>query len=217
MKSPRLRSYLLSERAVVLESESDQIELELQTHLWAIAHALRDRQICVDIVPGMNNLTAIFDPAQHSAQSVLHLLETLAHSVQVQAMAQREVCVPVHYGGEYGPDLDAVAEHCGLSPRELIQSHCEAQYQVFFLGFQPGFAYLAGLPSKLATPRLAQPRLSVAAGSVGIGGQQTGIYPQTGPGGWRIIGRTDLILFNARQPNPSYLQLGDRLRFVEVA
>jgi KipI family sensor histidine kinase inhibitor len=122
--------------------------------------------------------------------------------------------IPVRYGGEHGPDLDALAEHAGLSPREAVELHAAAEYRVAMLGFAPGFPYLLGLNPRLSMPRLATPRQRVEAGSVGIGGAQAGIYPRPGPGGWRIIGRTDALLFDPARESPSLLAPGDRLRFV---
>ncbi len=214
MRTHGLHSYLLGERAAVLQSTSSTIALDLQQQLWAIGHALRSLNICIDIVPGMNNLTAIFDPLIHSGADMLALLNKLANEVSTHDFPGREVEIPVHYGGEYGPDIGTVAAHTGLSIRELVERHSAAQYLVYFLGFQPGFAYLGGLPPTLATPRLAEPRLKVPAGSVGIGGSQTGIYPAASPGGWQLIGRTDVCLFDVRQASPSFLLPGDRVRFV---
>ena len=122
--------------------------------------------------------------------------------------------IGVRYGGECGPDLDAVAEHAGLHPRDVIALHAEAEYRVAMLGFAPGFPYLLGLDPRIATPRLATPRLRVEAGSVGIGGEQAGIYPRPGPGGWRLSGRTEVVLFDPARNPPSLLAPGDRLRFV---
>lgn len=122
--------------------------------------------------------------------------------------------IPVRYGGEHGPDLDALAEHAGLSPRAAVELHAATEYRVAMLGFAPGFPYLLGLDPRLAMPRLATPRQRVEAGSVGIGGEQTGIYPRPGPGGWRIIGRTDAVLFDPARESPSLLAPGGRLRFV---
>jgi KipI family sensor histidine kinase inhibitor len=123
------------------------------------------------------------------------------------------VDVPVHYGGEYGPDLKTVADHTGLSVKEVVERHAGGHYVVFFLGFQPGFAYMGGLEDALHTPRRSEPRLEVPAGSVGIGGAQTGIYPATSPGGWQLIGRTALKLFDPSRNPPTLLQPGDRVRF----
>jgi KipI family sensor histidine kinase inhibitor len=128
----------------------------------------------------------------------------------------REVRVPVRYGGPDGPDLEATAAACGLDPVSYVQRHCAGRYTVAMLGFAPGFAYLLGLDPALAAPRLATPRRQVPAGSVGIAGAQTGIYPQASPGGWRLIGRTELTLFDPARDPPSLLQPGDRVRFVAL-
>lgn len=124
--------------------------------------------------------------------------------------------VPVCYGGDEGPDLAAVAAHASLAPEEVVARHLAGEYRVAMLGFAPGFPYLLGLDPRLATPRLATPRGRVAGGSVGIGGAQAGIYPREGPGGWRIIGRTPLQLFDATRPAPALLAAGMHVRFVEI-
>lgn len=122
--------------------------------------------------------------------------------------------IPVAYGGEAGPDLAEVAALRGLSEGEVVRLHAEPAYTVGFLGFAPGFPYLIGLPERLATPRLATPRTKVPAGSVGIGGGFTGIYPRATPGGWRLIGRTGVELFDPGRDPPAFLLPGDRVRFV---
>lgn len=121
--------------------------------------------------------------------------------------------IPVCYGGEFGPDLEAVAAHCGLPVNEVIKLHASASYTVRAIGFSPGFPYLGGLPEKLRTPRRSTPRTIVPAGSVGIGWAQTGIYPLPSPGGWQLIGRTPLTLFNPVRQPPSLLGVGDRVKF----
>lgn len=129
----------------------------------------------------------------------------------------RTVEIPVRYGGEHGPDLAFVARHAGLAVEDVIARHARAEYTVAMLGFAPGFPYLAGLDPALATPRHPQPRTRVAAGSVGIGGAQAVVYPRESPGGWQIIGRTPLVLFDPARAEPSLLQPGDRVRFVPHA
>lgn len=197
-----------------MQSNSVQINLDCQRVIWRIAQILKDADCCIDIVPGMNNLSAIVDPQRQSAAAMLDVLRDLAEHTQALAFQSREIQIPVKYGGEYGPDLDYVAQHCQLSPAEVIAQHSKADYLVYFLGFQPGFAYMGGLVTQLHTPRRAEPRLQIAAGSVGIGGSQTGIYPAASPGGWQIIGRTSLRLFDPQQAQPSLLQPGDIVRFV---
>jgi inhibitor of KinA len=131
-----------------------------------------------------------------------------------EAVAALEI--PVCYGGEGGPDLGAVAQHCGLPEAEVIALHAGANYQVHAVGFSPGFPYLGGLPEKLRTPRRATPRTSVPAGSVGIGWTQTGVYPLASPGGWQLIGRTPLALFEPRRNPPALLRVGDRVKFKAI-
>jgi inhibitor of KinA len=125
----------------------------------------------------------------------------------------RLVEIPVCYGGELGPDLDDVARAHGLTPDEVVALHTEAEYLVYMIGFMPGFAYLGGLPAQIATPRRKTPRTAVPAGTVGIGGQQTGVYPLVSPGGWNLIGRTPVKIFDITRAEPTLLLTGDRVRF----
>jgi len=129
----------------------------------------------------------------------------------------RQVEVPVCYGGEFGPDLDEVAALHKVTAEQLIELHTATTYLVYFLGFVPGFAYLGKLHEALVTPRLAMPRKKVPAGSVGIAGSQTGVYPFETPGGWRLLGRTPIAMFSARREGSSLLSIGDRVRFVPIS
>lgn len=137
-------------------------------------------------------------------------LDTLVES------ASNIIQIPVCYGGELGPDLNHVAEHHGLSPEEVIEIHSSQDYLVYMIGFAPGFPYLGGMPERIATPRRSSPRLTIEAGTVGIGGSQTGIYPISTPGGWQLIGRTPLQLFRPDHPQPSLLKAGDIVRFQPI-
>lgn len=213
MTHAAVHCHLLGERAVVLSSPPPAT-LACQRRIWWLADALRTHGGFIDIVPAMNNLTVVLDPARHEPAAVQDLLMTLWQQAGSATPPQRRLEIPVRYGGEHGPDLAVVAAHCGLSQQEVIARHSAARYTVFFLGFQPGFAYLGGLPPALATPRRAEPRLTVPAGSVGIGGRQTGIYPASSPGGWQLIGHTELPLFDPQREPPSLLLPGDRVRFV---
>jgi len=130
-----------------------------------------------------------------------------------RSLLARVVEIPVMYGGADGPDLAAVAIHVGLGEEEVVARHAGAEYRVRAIGFAPGFPDLSGLPAELTTPRRATPRTKVAAGSVGIGGAQTGVYPWESPGGWQIIGRTELKLFDAARAEPALLKVGDRVKF----
>src|SRR5262249_10853589 len=124
---------------------------------------------------------------------------------------------PVCYDSDFAPDLQAVANHCRLSPNDLIACHSSGRYQVRCVGFTPGFPYLNGLPKQLAMPRRATPRTRVPAGSVAIGGRQTGIYPLSSPGGWNLIGRTPLQIFDARRESPALLRIGDNVTFKVIS
>ncbi len=176
-------------------------------------------------VPAYTTVTVIFDPA--TVVAAASLAGTTAYErvyrylVRVES-AQRDapppatrapVTIPVCYGGAFGPDLEAVADHHGLTAQAVLELHCAATYQVHFIGFTPGFAYLGGLSDRLATPRKADPRGRVPAGSVGIAGTQTGIYPLDTPGGWQLIGRTPWRLFDPDRASPALLNAGDRVVF----
>lgn len=124
--------------------------------------------------------------------------------------------VPVRYGGNDGPDLDDLAQNLGCTPEHVIALHSAPLYRVAMVGFRPGFPYLLGLPPELVVPRRASPRRSVAAGSVAIAGEQAGIYPETSPGGWHLLGRTELRMFDPQRTPPALLRPGDGVRFVPV-
>ncbi|WP_184041781.1 5-oxoprolinase subunit PxpB [Chitinivorax tropicus] len=209
------RFYLLGERAAVLESPAPA-NLVCQRRIWWLAAQLRRQSIFIDVVPGMNNLTVTFDPQTQSGDDILADLQGQWLTAEAAAPAPHIIELPVCYGGEDGPDLPEVARHTGLSQKAVIEQHSQAAYTVFFLGFRPGFAYMGGLPPALATPRRNEPRLMVRAGSIGIGGAQTGIYPANCPGGWQLIGRTHTPLFDLERDPPSLLLPGDQVRFIQV-
>ncbi|CAG2131834.1 5-oxoprolinase subunit B [Cupriavidus yeoncheonensis] len=202
----------LAEQALLC-SVPPPASLEAQRRIWAMAARAADWRGVVDVVPGMNNLMVIFDEAADVAALERNLKLAWASGEASQAIG-RLVEIPVRYGGEHGPDLADVAAHTGLSPQEVVRRHSAGEYVVYFLGFQPGFAYMGGLAPELATPRRREPRLAVPAGSVGIGGEQTGIYPASAPGGWQLIGHTDAALFVADRDPPSLFAPGDTVRFV---
>ncbi|KML54357.1 allophanate hydrolase [Burkholderia cepacia] len=210
MTQPRI--YPLGDAALVCEVPPPAT-LDCQRRVWAVAEAARAWPDVIDVVPGMNNLTIVFDPLAATAASLTPALRDAWETADVEHADGRDVEIPVEYGGAAGPDLPAVAAHTGLSADEVVARHVAGEYVVFFVGFQPGFAYLGGLDASLHTPRRAAPRLEVPAGSVGIGGAQTGIYPATSPGGWQLIGRTSRVLFDPARPQPTLLLPGDRVRF----
>ncbi|MFG6429589.1 5-oxoprolinase subunit PxpB [Roseateles sp. LYH14W] len=187
------------------------LSLAQQQRLWQLADGLKGVDGVQALIPGMNNLTLVFDPLRtEPAELEAAALALWAKPPRRQQLG-RLVEIPVTYDG---PDLGDVASHCGLSAEEVQHRHTQSEYVVYFIGFQPGFAYLGGLDPALHTPRRAEPRLAVPAGGVGIAGAQTGIYPLATPGGWQLIGRTSLALFDPQAEPPTLLAPGDRVRFV---
>lgn len=213
MTRPRIHS--LGDAALVCEA-APPATLDCQRRIWALAERARLMPHVVEVVPGMNNLTIVFDPLVADYETLAAELESAWDAAEPTDMDSAEIEIPVHYGGADGPDLAALAKHTGLSVDEVVKRHTQAEYIVFFLGFQPGFAYLGGLDPALAMPRHAEPRLEVPAGSVGIGGAQTGIYPAASPGGWQLLGRTELKLFDPARNPPTLMQPGDRVRFTAL-
>ncbi|XTZ37251.1 5-oxoprolinase subunit PxpB [Salmonella enterica] len=209
----RARCYLLGETAVVLELEPP-VMLATQKRIWRLTQRLVDYPEVVEVIPGMNNITVVLRDPYTLALDAIERLQRWWEESEALEPESRAVEIPVLYGGDAGPDLALVAEHCGLTPKQVVELHASVDYVVWFIGFQPGFPYLGMMPPALATPRRAEPRVSVPAGSVGIGGPHTGIYPLDTPGGWNLIGRTSLELFNPRLPEPALLRPGDTLRFI---
>lgn len=172
----------------------------------------------VEMVPGYCTLGLIVRPLQVSHKEVESLVSECAQMMPGEPPSPvRTVTVPVCYGDEFGPDMQNVCRGAALSESEVVQRHATADYHCAMLGFLPGFPYLMGLDPRLATPRLATPRTSVPAGSVGIAGAQTGVYPVASPGGWNIIGRTPLALFDSSREQPSLVQPGDTVHFVPIS
>lgn len=209
----RARCYLLGERAVVLELEPP-VSLQSQQRIWGLCQRLQGQQQIVEAVPGMNNITLLLSDPQQNALDAVERLQRWWEESEAQLAESRRVDIPVVYGGAEGPDLQGVADHAGMTTKQVVELHSSGEYVVYFIGFQPGFPYLGGLDTRLHTPRRAEPRVSVPAGSVGIGGSQTGIYPLASPGGWQLLGLTKTALFDPRRQPPTLLRPGDSVRFV---
>lgn len=181
-------------------------------HAWLRAQPVTGT---LDLHPGYATLLVRFDGRRVAPAAIeRELAARLDGLADHPAPEPRSFDVPVRYGGDGGPDLEEVARATGLCAAEVVAKHAAADYTVRFLGFAPGFPYLDGLPADLATARRSAPRRRVAAGSVAIAGMQAGIYPVASPGGWNVIGRTDLALFDAERQTPALLSPGDRVRFV---
>jgi inhibitor of KinA len=190
-----------------------------------MVHALETSQIpgAAEVVPGFTTVTVHYDPIRiHMPEDPAltpydvmhrHVSSVVDCLVDDSAIGGNSIDIPVCYGGEFGPDLNQVASHTGLSAAAVIDRHSKAEYRVHLLGFLPGFPYLGGMDPRLATPRRDTPRTAVPAGSVGIGGAQTGVYPLESPGGWQLIGRSPVILFDPQRSPPTLLAPGDLVRF----
>ena len=202
----------------------DNIDAQINARALATCAALQSAALpgVRDVAPAYASVCVHYDPCawtdstdsrlphRRLAERISAIVEDVA--AQSSASAGDRIDVPVCYGGEFGPDLDAVAARAGMSVDEVVTRHTAGQYRVAMLGFAPGFAYLLGLDRELHTPRRADPRIRVPAGSVAIGGAQTGIYPRELPGGWNLIGRTPLTLFDASRAAPALLVPGQRVR-----
>ncbi len=168
----------------------------------------------LNLHPAYSSLLITFDPRKMSPHSLQQTARQWLEKMKSAAVpAPQRIEIPVCYGAAYGPDLLDVAAHTGLSEDDVVHVHSSVDYFVYFLGFSPGFAYLGELPMQLSVPRLPSPRTRVPAGSVAIGGSQTGVYPVASPGGWRIIGRTPLALFQPYATPPTLLRMGDLVCF----
>jgi inhibitor of KinA len=183
------------------------------------------RLLELEPVPGVRNLHPAYSSllVKFDGLHLRHeeLQKTLKRYLQraekLELPESRHVEVPVCYGGEYGPDLTEVSAMFGMRPEQVVEKHSAVEYLVYFLGFVPGFAYLGELPPELVTPRLPTPRRKVPAGSVGIAGNQTGVYPFATPGGWRLLGRTPMKMFRVDSKELSALRIGDRVRFASIS
>jgi len=196
------------------------ISLEINGRVQELRRLLAERDLpgVRELVPTYRSLSVFFDPVEVDAGKFIPVLESLAASTnETAAPGGKVVVVPVCYGGEFGPDMANVAAHNGLSEDEVIRLHTEPDYYCYMLGFTPGFSYLGGMNEKIATPRLENPRTRIPAGSVGIAGSQTGIYPIDSPGGWQIIGRTPLKLFDPLREPPTLLDAGLWVRFESIS
>lgn len=224
MAAPRI--YPLGDAALVVDfgggiSEATLARVQALRE-YLLAHPLVGLR---ETVPAYTTLTVYYDPwlvrqaapAPPAEQVAAGLRAALLAAVAAPAASAEVLEIPVCYGGEYGPDLAAVAHHTGLTEAEVVARHMAPTYRVFMLGFLPGFAYLGGLDAALATPRRATPRALVPAGAVGIAGVQTGIYPLASPGGWQLIGRTPRQLFDPEREPPTLLHASQHLRFVPIS
>ena len=195
----------------------DRMTEEAYAAVAHLTHGLTGAREVLNLHPAFTSVLIDFDPRRYTHERIEALVRACMEAPEPPPREPRHVEIAVTFGGEFGPDLDDVARHTGLSPDEVIARFTSPQYEVYFVGFSTCFPYLGGLPAELATPRLSAPRKHVPEGSVAIGGQQAGIYPLASPGGWRLIGRTLVRLFDPQSVPPPLLRMGDRVRFVAEA
>ena len=198
----------------------DSISEHINDRVHQLCALLESRPISgiLDIVPAYTTITVHYDMLACDYRAVENWIHSVVglSSSETNLHNPKIIDIPTVYGGDHGPDLESVAGYAGLALDEVISIHASRIYRVYMMGFMPGFPYLGGLDDRIAAPRLETPRKKVPAGSVGIAGNQTGIYPLESPGGWRLIGWTPVRLFDPRNEQPFLLSPGDRLRFVPV-
>jgi KipI family sensor histidine kinase inhibitor len=211
--------YIPSGDSAFIIKAGDDISEEVNLVVRKLLTRLEEENIpgVIDFIPSYNELMVCYDPAVLDYKQLLELFRKSAADLGSIELPRADVVhVPVLYGGEYGPDLRHVAELNDLTEEEVIEIHSSTACLVYMLGFTPGFCYLGGMDRRIATPRLETPRLKIPAGSVGIAGSQTGIYPLESPGGWQLIGRTPLRLFNPDGKPEFLFKAGDYIKFYPV-
>lgn len=208
----------MGDRGLLLEF-GDEINAEINEKVRRMTLAINGEKIkgIVETVPTYRSLLIIYNPLLLSFGDLKSRLERIEEGLQhIHFPEPKLIRIPVVYGGSYGPDLEYVAQYHQISSQEVIHLHCSKPYPIYMVGFIPGFPYMGELPEALVTPRLKTPRLSVPAGSVGIAQNQTGIYPMESPGGWQIIGRTPVKLFDPEKEPPTLLRIGDFVQFYPI-
>jgi len=205
--------------ASLLIEFGNEISPDINAKITATVQLMKEQHIegVVDIIPAFCSLLINYDPRVLSYDELSKRMKRLLKmDIKTGEAGRRVFEIPVCYGGEYGPDLANIAEHAGLTEEEVIKIHSSRDYLIYMLGFLPGFCYLGGLDERIHTPRLANPRLKINAGSVGIGGSQTGIYPLDSPGGWQLMGMTPVKTYDPDREVPILLSAGDYIRFIPV-
>ena len=209
----------LGDQAIVVELGND-INEQTEQLVRKVSALLENRQPewMIEFIPAFVTVTVFYNPCVALYDDVrMELAELLMHLGEDLAADSRTVEIPVCYGGDFGPDLEFVAQRNGLTVREVIDIHTAGDYSVNMIGFAPGFPFLRGMSEKIAAPRRDSPRLRIPERTIGIAGMQTGVYPIETPGGWQLIGRTPLRLFRPEQEIPSLLRAGDKVIFREIS
>ena len=197
----------------------NEISPAINKKITTTLNLMREQHIegVVDVIPAFCSLLINYDPRVISYEELKDRMMGLVKMEGQTGQDRKRIFeIPVCYGGEYGPDIASIAAHAGLSEEEVIRIHSSRDYLIYMLGFLPGFCYLGGLDERIHTPRLANPRIKINAGSVGIGGSQTGIYPLDSPGGWQLMGMTPVKTYDPDREVPILLEAGDYIRFIPI-
>ncbi|MDH3797275.1 MAG: 5-oxoprolinase subunit PxpB [Desulfobacterales bacterium] len=213
---PKFR--IMGDRGLLVEL-GDEISRQINQKVRALFIGLAGHNLkgIKELVPGYRSLMVVYDPLVSSLSSFKSQIMDIWGTVdEAQLPSPRIVEIPVVYGDEFGPDLEWVAHYLKMTPEEVIRLHTQPTYQVYMIGFMPGYPYMGEVVDSLVTPRRETPRTHVMQGSVGIAQKQTGIYPVTSPGGWQIIGRTPIRLFDPQKNPPSFLEMGYRVNFYPI-
>ncbi|MDD7352608.1 MAG: 5-oxoprolinase subunit PxpB [Peptoniphilaceae bacterium] len=214
----KIKFLTAGDSAIVMEF-GNTIEKEINAKISAVVENLKEKKIdgILDILPTYRSILINYDPVKISYSEMVEILKGLNKSNKDNKSDEvRLIEIPTLYGKEYGPDIEFVAENANLSVDEVIKIHSGRDYLVYMMGFMPGFTYLGGLDERIATPRLKSPRLKIEPGSVGIAANQTGMYPLESPGGWQLIGRTPLKLYDDTKEPPVFIQAGDYIRYIPI-
>lgn len=214
-----MAKYLNSGDSALNIEFGNSISEEINKKIRAMTLALENQDIegVVELVPTYRSLMVHYNPSVLCCRELTEVCKKVERDLDNIELAAPEVIeIPTMYGGEYGPDIENVARHNNITSEEVINIHKSSVYLIYMLGFTPGFSYLGGMDKKIATPRLQSPRTKIPRGSVGIAGEQTGIYPISSPGGWQLIGRTPVELFNPKRENPILLKAGNYIKFKRI-